>query len=315
MSLLIVALAAALAQAVPGPPQDPTAPPAQLDEVLVEGRSNPDAARDFVRAVASPAGDRALARWRDPVCVGVANLPAEAAQQMADRVSDWAHSLGLTVGAPGCRANIFIVATDDGDATAHEMVDSRRREFRSGVSGADQGGAALRRFQNSGRLIRWWHVSLPVDDETGNPVRRLPGQGPIEWTGRRLEKLTDFGVNSLTTSPSRLSSQMRDDLQQVIIVVDVDALDHASFVQVTDHVALVALAQIDAEADTRGFDTILNLFDPDAPPPPTLTDWDRAFLEGLYAAEQNRANPGGNVSAVADAMLRRLTGAAPAPAD
>lgn len=308
MSPLIVALAAAIMQAIPTPPpQDPTAPTAQLDEVLVDGRRNPDAARQFVRSVAAPVGDRGLARWRDPICVGVANLPAAAAQQMADRVSDWAHSLGLEIGAPGCRPNIFIAATDDGDAMARDMVRSRRREFRTGVSGTDRGGAALRAFQNSGRLIRWWHVSLPVDDETGNPVRRLPGQAPVEWTGRRLEKLTDFGVNSLLASPSRLSSQIRDDLQQAIIVVDIDALDQATFAQVTDYVALVALAQIDAEAETGGFNTILNLFDSTAPAAGAMTDWDAAFLRGLYGAEYGRANPNADASAVADAMERSLT--------
>jgi len=308
MSLLIVALAAVLAQAVHSPsPQDPTVPTAQLDEVLVDGRRNPDATREFVRSVAAPVGDRALARWRDPICVGVANLPAEAAQQMADRVSDWAHSLGLSIGAPGCRPNIIVAVSDDGDAMARDMVRSRRREFRTGVSGTDQGGAALRAFQNSGRLIRWWHVSLPVDDETGNPVRRLPGQAPVEWAGRRLDRLTDFGVNSLLTSPSRLSTQIRDDLQQAIIVVDIDALDQATFAQLTDYVALVALAQIDAEAETGGFNTILNLFDPTAPAAEVLTDWDVAFLRGLYRAEYGRTNPNADASAVADAMERSLT--------
>lgn len=316
MSLLIAAFAAALSMQDGRPPPSPRTPAAtQLDEVVVEGQRNPDAARDFVRSVAAPIGDRSLARWRDPVCVGVANLPADAAQQMADRVSDWAFSLGAAVGAPGCRPNVFIVATDDGDATARDLVASRRREFRTGVSGADRGGAALRAFQTSGRPIRWWHVSLPVDDETGNPVRRLPGQAPVDWEGREMTRPSDFGVNSLMVAPSRLSSQIRDDLQQAIIVLDVEALDHATFAQVTDYVALVALAQIDAEADSRGFNSILNIFDPNAPAAETLTEWDLAFLKGLYGSEQGRANPGANVSAVADAMERRLREPAPAPAE
>lgn len=300
-------------QVVPGStgPQDP--PPTELEEVVVTGSPAAEAATAFVRSVAAPAPDREMALWRDPVCVGVGGMQAEAAQYMVDRISDWAHSLGLRIGRPGCRANIFIVATDDGDATARELVASRPREFRTGVAGADRGGAALRAFQSSGRPVRWWHVSLPVDEETGNPTRRLPGQPPVEWTGRRLERRSDFGVNSLAVSPSRLSSRIRDDLQQVIIVVDTMALDAATFVQVTDHVAMAALAQLEPDANPA-FPSILNLFRPDGSVEETLTRWDLAFLRGLYSAEQNRSGTGANLSAVAAAMAREIEAAAEVPA-
>lgn len=317
MFMLIVGLAATLLggpssvvpQAAPGPtdPQDP--PASQLEDVVVTGSPAAEAATAFVRSVAAPAPDRELALWRDPVCVGVGGMQAEAAQYMVDRISDWANSLGLQIGRPGCRANIFIVATDDGDATARDLVASRPREFRTGVAGADRGGAALRAFQSSGRPVRWWHVSLPVDEETGNPIRRLPGQPPVEWTGRNLTRRSDFGVNSMAVSPSRLSSRARDDLQQVIIVVDTEALDAATFVQVTDHVAMAALAQLEPDANPA-FPSILNLFRPDGSVEETLTRWDLAFLRGLYSAEQNRSGTGANLSAVAAAMAREIGAAA-----
>jgi hypothetical protein len=284
----------------------PASDPTQLGEVLVTASPRLEAAREFVRSVAAPSGDREMALWRDPVCVGVGNMQAEAAQLMADRISDWASSLDLRIGGPGCRPNIFIMATDDGDAAARALVASRPREFRTGVSGSDLGAAALATFQNSGRPVRWWHVSLAVDEDTGAPIRRLPGQPPVEWQGRIMERPTDFGVNSMaTTSPSRLSYSGRDDLQQAIIVVDIDALETTSFAQLTDYVAMVALAQIDPAARPANA-SILHLFDVNAVHEETLTRWDRAFLGGLYQAEQNRAGASGNLSAVAHAMSREL---------
>ena len=252
-----------------------------------------------------------MALWREPICVGAGGMQADAARFMVDRISDWAHSLGLRIGAPGCRPNVFIMAAEDGDAAARDLVASRPREFRTGVAGADRGGAALRAFQSSGRPVRWWHVSLPVDEETGNPIRRLPGQPPVEWTTRRLERAwQDFGVNSMMVSPSRLTSQARDDLQQVIVVVDSAALERASFLQLTDYVAMAALAQIEPDADPA-YPSMLHLFSPDGAPEATLTRWDLAFLKGLYDAEQNRSWTGANLSAVAHAMARELEAEAP----
>lgn len=315
--LLIVSLAATLLsgspsaqpQAVPGP-TDPQEPPAsQLEDVVVTGSPAAEAATAFVRSVAAPAPDRELALWRDPVCVGVGGMQPEAAQYMVDRISDWAHSLGLRIGRPGCRANVFIVATDDGDARARDLVASRPREFRTGVAGSDRGDAALRVFQSSGRPVRWWHVSIPTDEETGNPIRRLPGQAPVEWTGRSLTRRSDFGANSMAVSPSRLSSRARDDLQQVIIVLDTEALEGATFAQVTDHIAMAALAQLEADANP-GFPSILNLFRPEGSVEQTLTRWDAAYLRGLYSAEQNRSGTDANVAAVAAAMAREIEASA-----
>ena len=302
---LLVGPAIADRQTPPAPAGSQEPPSTQLEDVVVTGSPAAEAATAYVRAVAAPAPGRELALWRDPVCVGVGGMQREAARYMVDRISDWAHSLGLEIGPPGCQPNVFVVATDDGDAAARELVDSRPREFRTGVGGSDLGGAALRAFQTSGRPVRWWHVSLPVDEETGNPISRMPGQAPIDFSGRRLSRPTDFGVNAMAVSPSRLSSRARDDLQQIIIVLDTKALDTASFVQVTDYVAMAALAQLDPDANPA-FPSILHLFGPDGQMEDALTRWDAAYLRGLYAAEQNRAGTGANLSAVAHAMAREL---------
>ena len=54
---------------------------------------------------------------------------------------------------------------------------------------------------------------------------------------------------------------------------------------------MVALAQVDAEADTAAYPTILNLFADPASAPAGLTDWDRSYLTALYDAELNQLQP------------------------
>jgi hypothetical protein len=50
---------------------------------------------------------------------------------------------------------------------------------------------------------------------------------------------------------------------------------------------MVTFAQIDPEADTSGYASILNVFDqPEAAT--SLTDWDKAYLDGLYAAQRTQ---------------------------
>ena len=285
--------------------QDP--PAAELAEVVVEGQRGLEATRRFVRSIAPPVGDRSMARWTGPVCVGVLGMRASAAQMMADRISDWAHSLGLTIDSPGCEPNIVVVATDDADRTARDLVASRPRQFRVGVSGADRGAGALAAFRHNDLPVRWWHVALPTNPDTGLPAVRLPGAVPSAGSGE-LSRPSDFGTTGVSVAGSRLSRRIRDDLQQAIVVFDVDVLDSVGFGQLADFVSMVALAHIDMRGDATIVPSILNLFDAASEPEPTLTEWDRAFLKALYGAEQTSSNPRANASEVADAMLRELDG-------
>lgn len=311
MIVSLILAAALLVQDPPAPVQQ-TPEAAQLDEVLVEGVRVREAAEAFVRSVAEPVEGRKAARWRRSVCVGVGGMQAEPARFMVDRVSDWAGSVGLTIEPPGCKPQIFIVATDDGDATARALVASRPREFRTGVSQSDQGATALAAFQNSGRLIRWWHVSLPVNGDTGAPIRSLPGQQPFT-SPDMMTRPSDFGPYGMTVSASRLTDETEDDLVQAIIVVDTAALDQANFVQITDYVAMVALAQVDPDAEPAT-PSILRLFMPGEVHEEMLTRWDRAYLDALYRTSQMGSGAASNLSAIAGSLTRDLRRQEEAPA-
>lgn len=290
MAVLFGLLAAALLVA-----QDPQTPPPAADpavtdlgEVIVNNRPAKQVASSFVETIGAPATARRLARWHGSVCVSVANLATEPAQYLIDRVSTVAEDLGLQVGEPGCTANVVIVAAADASGIADAMVEEYSRAFRPGGSGMTLPVSALRDFRTSDRPVRWWHVSVPVDSESGERAVRLPGEEPPTINVSRA---------------SRLRTDIRDDLAKVFIVIDVNRLEGTTLVQLADYVAMIAMAQVDASASTTGLPTILNLFEEPAATP-GLTDWDLAYLQALYGSETSRSTAGGQATDIIDLMLR-----------
>ena len=292
---LSAALVSVLALATAGgqqPPQTPAAGPSDpqatvLDEVIVDGRSLREAVDDFVDEVIAPPVGRGPARWDRKVCVGVANLRREAAQALVDQVSAVALRAGLEPGEPGCSPNILVVAAGDGREMARALVEARPHVFRPSYAGAARSSLQLRLFQEREAAVRWWHVSVPVQDETGDIAVRLPGQpAPL-----------------VRQDGSRLTTRIRNDLRRAFVIIDLTRMDGVTFQQLGDYVGMVALAQIDPEAETRAYDTVLNLFDQPAHSP-GLTDWDAAYLAALYDAELNRRAPSHQNGEVAGLMLR-----------
>ena len=303
-------------QTAPEQTRDHSSGPAtDLEDVVVEGRRLEDATSEFVREVADPAPGRGLARWRGGVCPGVVNLRGETARYIADRVSTVASDLGLRTGAAGCKPNIVIIATTDANAFTKAYVAREPRLFVAGGTGMDQGRAALDRFQNTDRPVRWWTLSVPVDGDTGVRAVRLPGDvsGSGTGGGDGRGNTAEYAPNIAVRSFSRMSSQIIDDVRGVYIIVDIDRIQGASVTQLADYIALVAMAQIDPDADTSHYATILNVFD-DPTQTETLTNWDRAYLEGLYNAYSTKLNLGARRGEIADSIVRvhhRITAATP----
>lgn len=298
-------MTAALALQAPqaGPPAPSADPQAyEIDDVVVEARRLEDFIGDFVEAVGEPPRRRGLARWHEPICVGVVNLRAERAQYIVDRVSDVARDLGVEAGEPGCRANVMIAATADAPALARALVERKRRVLDPGHSGTNAGDAALRAFQDSDRAVRWWHISLPTNSETGEIAVRLPGM-----TDQYGEPMAP---QIRVTSASRLRSQIRDDMERVLIIVDVERLPGTNLAALADYLAFVALAQVDPEAETEAWPTILNLFS-GSPDAEALTDWDMTYLRALYEPDYRlRVNPNTQRDAIARLMATERRAAA-----
>jgi hypothetical protein len=284
--LTLAALLAAVA--APALAQEPVStpfgqPPADERFVEIAGRPTDLSLHDYVAAFVDEVGDPVndsvgYARWIDPICVSVQDLPQDAGQYVVDRVSAVADELGVRLRGPGCRPNITILFSADGASIASYLVENQPRVFRpyGGVGETTQGLAALNVFATSDAAVRWWQVSLPVD-RAGQIGIQTPNIAGLAGTGQP--------VPSMRTANSRISNTVRDSMISAIIVVDATKLDAANWEQLADYIAMVSLAQINPDAKPAAYDTILNLFD-SASPPAGLTDWDMAYLRALYEMDQ-----------------------------
>jgi len=279
MSVVALIAAVMLAPGLVQEPQEPPREPVAVEDVLVEGRRLEALTRDFVEEVGAPPADRGLARWRSGVCVGVINIRAEVAQALADRVSQVAMDYGLRPAAPGCDPNILIAFTDDAQSMTAQMNQCRRQVFRTSSGGPGRGNVAAGDFQGrsalraTGGTAPGWHVTVPPKAGPGEPGIRLRGGPNAPFV--RGDGLVNKG------------RWVRDDLRRVLVVVDLDQVAGLMLPQLADYIAMVSLAQIDPEADTGQYATILNLFD-DPAGNPGLTGWDRAYLRGLYSGPSER---------------------------
>lgn len=210
-------------------------------------------------------------RWgRGGVCVGASGLSAEQAQFVNDRVSQRAQLLGLTVGQPGCAANLFIMFTTNPNQIAGEILQSR--DYR-GRGRARAGELQLaNEFTNSRRPIRWWYVwqSLTDDGQVASHDERGNQGGPV-------------GVRA--PERGRLGRSTRQEFSNVFVVIDGTQIGQTNMNAVVDYVAMVGLAQVSYEVDSAGHSSILKLFT-DPNPPTELTPWDVAQLREYYRAPQ-----------------------------
>lgn len=278
---LLAGLAPAVAQA-----------PATEDEIVVTGQRAEEAIRAFVGAAsAAVAGENQLARWDRRICPGVVGLQPRFAQFVIDRMAQRAVAVGLDVGEPGCRANILIAVARDPDAVAQDLFDRHRDKmgwyYERGRR--TQGRDALRAFVASDAPVRWWHVSRTVTRDSER-IGDTPGGGAP--------------VTRVTGNPSRLKRPTRQDLGAAFVIVDARQLGKTGFEALADYLAMVSLAQIDPATETKDFPTILNMFAADGPK--AMTDWDVAYLQGLYAVTRDAASAARQKGEIARSMNREL---------
>lgn len=287
------ALAAGMAVSQPIQTQSTPDPDAvRVDDVEVAAtlraaqvRARVDA---FIESNMAPPPGRPLARWSKPVCVATAHLTPQYAQAVIDRVAQRIIEAGGDVAGPGCKVDVMIIGSDDGKVMAQALVKDDPRGYRPSRAATDRGSAALRRFQEGDAPVRWWHVSLPVNVDTGDLAVRLDGE--------------DYPTNSVREA-SRLRSNVRDDLARVVVIVDFTKTAEVRMSALVDYIAFIALAQVNPEGDPVGQDSILNLFNRPADFT-EMTQWDRDYLAALYRAVSNRFTLQAQTRGIADEVLR-----------
>ncbi|WP_404338701.1 hypothetical protein AB2M62_06660 [Sphingomonas sp. MMS12-HWE2-04] len=256
---MLLALSLLLAQSVPA-----QAVPAQDPDIVVTSQAPARAAkaRRYIERISLPDPDnRPLARFTDPICVGSGGLPAAAGQAVVDRVSEIAASVGLEVAAPGCAPNLLVLFVEDSRAAVRTLA----RKDSVGIKG--QSLADVDRILEEPGHARAW-----VEVETRSRDGERPSRAP-----------NDPAILNVATS-TRMSSPVRRDILSATVLVDRDSVAGKDLAQVAEYAAMRALTGAKLrKSDEKG--SILALFTPDgdAAAPTRLSDFDRSYLEGLYA--------------------------------
>lgn len=265
----------------------------------------------FVEQVsaASPAANQ-IARWDDDICVSVLGLAAEQAQFIVDQISYRAAAVGLTAGRSGCAPNVFLFFAADADSFSSRLVEERRSLFAyfQEEHVVTRGRDALTDFATTSRPVRWWHVSQTRGadgDRLGSDTAGNRSPPPPRDGEARADPDGITGVQAVRASGSRLRAAERQDFNRVVVIVDGQRASGYSMEALADYIAMVTLAEIDPNARIADFPSVLNLFD--SPPdvaPTSMTDWDRAYLSGLYDSTRNAASVSQQVRDIA----RRMAG-------
>lgn len=288
----MLALAAGLASMEQAQSQSPDPDAVQVEDVTVAATLRDAQLRarvdSFIESNMAPPAGRPLARWSKPVCVATAYLAPQYAQAVIDRVAQRIIEAGGDVAGPDCKVDVMIIGTDDGAQMAKALVKDDPRGYRPARGSTDRGSAALRRFQEGEAPVRWWHVSLPVNIDTGELAVRLDGE--------------DYPTNAVRES-SRLRSNVRDDLARVVVIVDFSKTADVRMSALVDYIAFIALAQVNPDGDLAGQNTILNLFNRPADFT-EMTQWDRDYLAALYRAVPNRFTLQAQTRGIAEEVVR-----------
>lgn len=269
------------------------AQPEGESDIVVEGRLR-EIVREFVtEASEAPAAEDQLGRWHNRICPGVIGIQARYGQFIADRIAEKARDVGLRPQPTGCKANLVVIVTPDADRLAEAMVS----QFQEMVGATGEAGVQtlglgeLRDFVTSDEPVRWWHVARTVAADGNLPLaRRNSSIDPIpavRTTGTRFERAT------------------RQDFQRVLIIVDARQSVGITFDGLAEYIAMVSLAQLSSDVEGVEVPSILNLFlerDAGRAPPTGMSEWDTAYLNGLYRAQRNATS----VEAQERQMIRRM---------
>lgn len=211
--------------------------------------------------------DRPIARFQKPLCLAIAGVKDTFVDGFAMRIIDNAKAADVPLARGECKANALVIFTSN---TRKELQQARKKN--RAIFG-NLGPAALDKLLESRDPAFAWRATQ-VLGTNGMPVqyddREIPQNRTIEMSGR-LKQPIMIGVTA------------------AIVVIDRDAADGKTAQQLADYATLRLLAPTAevTEVAPEAPDTIMTLFLDPTSAPEGLTDFDVAFLRGVYGIAGN----------------------------
>jgi hypothetical protein len=242
--------------------------------IIVEGRRDRDVEiRELVESLTPAPANGHVSRFEHAACPAVLGLPPAQKAQVAARMRAVGEAAGVPMGSANCRANVVVFVTSDKRQLLEQLA--RRYPYYLG----ELPGSRLTRLMQSPEPTALWHLNGLVDADG----RELLATGG------------NVAVNRTTRASSRITDLAHQEFMGSVLIVEARALTGLTTTQFADYAAMRTFTGADpARLPNRGLPTILTVIDApmDSAVPVTLTSWDLAFLESLYASDVNIRAPG-----------------------
>jgi hypothetical protein len=244
------------------------------EEVIVEAKRIELQRRvyDFVSGITERGYlEQSLGRWNQPICPLVAGIPSAQGEFILRQVSVAAQAAGARLAGRKCKPNFHVVLTYDPDELMQLWRKRAPRLF--GMASP----TAVRNVMAKARPVRVWYNAW---EKCGNGE-----QGGV-IAGASISDAWTF-MGDCNVEDTRLQWNAVVSIQSVVVIVDIDDITGVKIGPLADYIALVGLAKVDLDADLGDAPTVLSLFAASTgPAPQNMSEWDRAFLKGLYTTTQ-----------------------------
>lgn len=254
--------------AFPGGPGAAQVPPEATEQapIVVEGRRDRDVEIDeLVDALPPAPANGHISRFEHDACPAVLGLPPAQRSFVLDRMRAVAAAARVPIGRANCRPNVLLLVTSD----KRQLMEQLARRFPDYLGALT--GREVRRLAEGPEPAAMWHL-----------------RGSVDADGRQLTANVDGVVVQRTTrGGSRIAELAHPEYVGSVLVVELRALEGLTTAQLADYAAMRTFSGADpARLPDRNLSTILTLLDAPmgSPVPITLTAWDLAFLQSLYAS-------------------------------
>lgn len=266
---ILAFVSAALAHPLALSAQDQTDQP-DVDPTEIEVLSQREMARQVFKDNLRRMTERlsvfeTMPRFFQPLCIEVAGLDPEQASFVADRILATSRELGLGEPRPGCRTNAVVIVVRDPERMYKTLV-SKRLDLVGVLPFRDVHTRRIENELRDKRPVVWWSVlgTANADGATFSDLGLAISQNDAPSR-----------INSATFRPKTLS----------VVMYDADQLGGTTLGQIADNAALYILGMPRRQIDFGGvaLPSMLSLFaqGPELAPA-GLTDFDRAYLQGIY---------------------------------
>jgi hypothetical protein len=290
-AMLLIGAGTASAQNAPAPAQgsapSTTAEPS-VDEIEVLGERRLEDGEEVYQALEVLTEPRAfnepVPRFHGPVCVSVTGVDAKVARLIEARINAVADYVGLPKSKEGCQANAVVLISAD-PPTMFEAVIKERFGLIGQPQNRDVAIGTIRADLAAGKPLVAWSQSSERNYDGGNNSN-ASGDTALAGAG-------SFG-DGLTVIKSPLAGRLRSNIfvakDVAVVAFDAKQLADVHPIQLADIAALYLLGnpRRNIDFDSLGTSSLLTLFrDGPKKSPIEMTDFDRAYLKGVYSLRPN----------------------------